>query len=715
MAPGAAAMAQDTANTPPPASTGTNAPSQLPDVVVEGQNDPYKPEAVASPRYTEPVRDIPQTITVVPQAVIQQQGATTLRDVLRNTPGISMQAGEGGGGLPGDNLSIRGFSARSDIFVDGIRDFGAYSRDPFNLEQVEIVKGPSSATTGRGSSGGSVNLVSKTPKLDRFYSGSLGFGTDDYKRTTVDLNQPLKDLGLESAAVRLNGMWHDAEAPGRDVVEESRWALAPSLAFGLGTPTRLTLSYFHMTQDNVPDYGIPWVPLNTNPDLEQYSNDAPPVSYRNFYGLKGYDFEDIQTDVVTAQVDHDFTDSLRLRQVFRYGRNYRDSAITAPRFTSVNTSTDINRQLQRREMENEIFSSQTDLRIDLEHGPVEQAIVTGLELTRELQKNRNSAQTANQPTTDLFNPNPNDQPLGPMPPITGIPSKAQADTIALYAFDTIKLGSMVELSGGVRWDHMEADFRSSTNRFERTDDMISWRAGIAFKPVERGTIYFGYGSSFNPSIEGNTGLTLSGATNNVNSANLDPEETRSFELGTKWEFFDNRLLVGAALFRTEKHNARTQTTTSDVVTLNGEQIVEGVELSIAGSITENWRVMGGYAYMQSEIRQSNNDSETGAEFGNTPEHSFNIWTTYSFWKLEIGGGVQYVGERLNNNSANANVRRAPDYWLFDAMATYKVTDNVSLQLNVYNIGDEKYIDRLGGGHFVPGRGRSAVLAANFSF
>src|SRR5687767_10922918 len=172
--------------------------------------------AVAQAQYTEPLRDIPQTITVIPQAVFREQGATTLRDVLRNVPGISIQAGEGGGGLPGDNLSIRGFSARSDIFVDGVRDYGAYSRDPFNTEQVEVFKGPTSAAFGRGSVGGSINMVTKRPGLKSLYSGTLGFGTDEYKRFTLDVNQPLKDAGLETSAVRLNGLYHDADTPGRD-------------------------------------------------------------------------------------------------------------------------------------------------------------------------------------------------------------------------------------------------------------------------------------------------------------------------------------------------------------------------------------------------------------------------------------------------------------------------------------------------------------------
>src|SRR5687767_14578463 len=221
--------------------------------------------AMTSRKFTEPLRDIPQTITVVPASVIESQGATTLRDVLRNVTGISIQAGEGG--VPaGDNLSIRGFSARTDFFIDGVRDVGGYSRDPFNVEQVEVVKGPSSTVAGRGSTGGVINMATKAPHLAASRNVSVGLGSADHKRGTLDINQPL--VGLDGAAFRLNAMWTDSNTPGRDAVQNERWGVAPSLAFGIGTPTRITADYSHLDQQNLPDYGIPWVP-NTNVPLRE--------------------------------------------------------------------------------------------------------------------------------------------------------------------------------------------------------------------------------------------------------------------------------------------------------------------------------------------------------------------------------------------------------------------------------------------------------------
>ncbi len=220
--------------------------------------------ALSSPKYPQPLRDIPQTINVVDKETIEEQGATTLRDVLRNVPGITVTAGEGGTPA-GDNLTLRGFSARNDIYIDGARDLGPQTRDPFNLEQVEVVKGPSSTFSGRGSTGGTINLVSKIPTYRTFYDFSLQLGSDKTKRLTGDINLPLEKIGLgERTNFRINFLAHDSKFAGRDVIENDRWGIAPTLNFGIGSKSSMTLSYFHLSQDNTSDYGIPWVPATNN-------------------------------------------------------------------------------------------------------------------------------------------------------------------------------------------------------------------------------------------------------------------------------------------------------------------------------------------------------------------------------------------------------------------------------------------------------------------
>ncbi|MEL0029033.1 MAG: TonB-dependent receptor plug domain-containing protein, partial [Perlucidibaca sp.] len=314
MALPAAAFAAD-ADTP-------QAPEQqLSEVVVTAAATPsYKAEKASSPKLTQSLKDTPRTISVVPESVIKDRGATTLGEVLRSVSGISMAAGEGGTPA-GDNLTVRGFSARTDIFVDGVRDIGGYTRDPFNLGSVEVSKGPSSSLTGRGSTGGSVNLVSKLPEREDFTSGSTGIGTDSYVRQTFDINRVISD----TAAARLNLMYQDNDVPGRDNVENRRLGVAPSLQLGQGTDTRTTLSLLHLEGDNTPDYGIPF--LRTNTTANGQAGSPSPVPYDTWYGLndKRYNRDRTTTDMVTLLVEHDINENQSVRQAFRYGHNDRDS------------------------------------------------------------------------------------------------------------------------------------------------------------------------------------------------------------------------------------------------------------------------------------------------------------------------------------------------------------------------------------------------------
>jgi catecholate siderophore receptor len=705
-------LAAQTATPPasPAPQTGNEDNTTLPEVVVSAETEKlYKPERLQSPKYTVPLRDIPQTITVIPKSVIEDRGAFSLRDVLRNTPGISIQAGEGGGGLPGDSLTIRGFGSRNDLYLDGVRDLGAYNRDPFNTEQVEVTKGPSSSTSGRGSTGGSVNMGSKMANLDRATTVSQSFGSDNLYRSTVDVNQPLS----EHMALRVNGMYHSADTPGRDLVNQERYGIAASLAFGLGTDTRLFVNYQHLTENNLPDYGIPWVPTNAGGALAKYRDKAPPVDFDSFYGRENTDFEDVQNDIITGILEHDFSDNFRLRNVLRYGRTYRHSAITAPRFFDAPSgSTVLNRQVQHREQTQEIFSNQTNFNADFDTGPLKHALVAGMELSWERQLNANAATPATQAVpnqTDLFDPNKNDNVFRGRPVLPGA-AESHLDNISFYVFDTVKIGEHFELNGGIRYDHLSYESRGAggTAGFSNTDDLFSYRAGLVYKPVEYGSIYFGFGTSFNPSIDTNTALGLT-----ATQAQVDPEENRSYELGTKWDLFDGRLAVSAALFRTEKTNART-TDISGATVLAGNQVVDGIEFGVAGNITEDWQIFAGYAYMESEIEESGNAAELGQSLGNTPDHTFNLWTTYNLpFRLQLGFGAQFVGDRQNGNTNTS--RTAPSYWTCDAMLNYQVSDNFNVRLNVYNIADARYIDRVGGGHFIPGAGRSAAITASYKF
>jgi catecholate siderophore receptor len=739
------AQAQTTEEEKPVATT--------PEVIVRGQA-PYKPSNLESRQYTEPLRDVPQSVTVVPRALIEEQNAISLRDVLRNVPGISMQAGEGGSGPNGDFLSLRGFSARNDIYVDNIRDFGGYSRDPFNIEQVEVAKGPASSYTGRGSTGGSINLVSKAPSLDSsFYQSTAGVGTDDFRRFTLDVNQELTPLwegrsveddesGKEKVvitepflktALRLNAMRTEGDVSNRNEVENSRWGIAPSLAFGFGHDAKLTLSYFHLEQDNVPDNGIPWVPATQSVLPQKFWNKPAPVDFNNFYGILDGDKERIDTDLGTLRYEQKAGDSFSLRNTARYGQTHRDSITTSPRFVAGVTgpSQVINREFQARDQTDTIIADQFDVRFSFETFGVKHELITGVDYAHETAENKlRAADPA--PRADLYHPDPNQPYLGVIR-YTGAVNESTSDDAAAFLGETMKFWQdKIQLSGGVRWDYYDAelDQRAApavpggpalTSIFGRTDRVFSYRVALAYKPVPIGTFYVAYGTSFNPSAEGAVSSTLLTAA----TALLVPEENRTFEIGTKWDVLSERLALTAAVFRTDKTNARTPglTPNDPPMVLDGEQRVQGFEIGVAGNITDGWKVFGGYTYLDSEILKSNTLttdpfsgrllSQKGNQLPQTPDHSFSLWTAYTLpWEIEVGAGASYVGRRF---SATDNLREAPGYWLFDGLISKQFTKHIKAQVNIYNIADERYIDRVSGGHFVPGTGRTVALTFGFAF
>ncbi len=720
------------------------ATTKLADVTVIGQSV----KDVSSPKYTEPLRDIPQTIVVIPSSVYSEQGATSLRDVLRNTPGITFQQGEGGN-APGDNLFIRGFGARNDIYVDGARDSGVLTRDTFNVESVEVSKGPSSATSGRGSTGGSVNQVSKMPRLDNFTKLDATVGNGDYKRATLDVNQTLNSDTIKGAAVRLNAVWTDAGVVGRDEVNNKNWGIAPSVAIGLGQPTTLTLSYLHMYQDNLPDYGLPMTLPAVALAAGKTIND---LDWSNFYGLVSRDYEHVTSDALTGIIEHKFDAETSLRNLTRYGTNKRDAIVTPPRAVSIpptvpsatngmldpgydTTKAQVRRtDTKYQDRVDKTLSNLTNLTTALQTGAVKHAITAGLEVSREDQKSytkvddniaAGAPNASRPPVTDLYHPDPS-QPYTGTIHRNGAYTAAIADSGAIYAFDTIKFTPQWEVNIGGRYELLDASYKvvtaptstvpSTTTRFQRTDDMFSWRGGIVFKPVESGSIYAGYGTSFNPSVDAAQGLSL--AATGTTSASLTPEKNNSYELGTKWDLVKKKLAVSAAIFRTEKTNARTTDSAGNTV-LAGNQKVDGLELGATGNITDDWTVFGGYAYMDGKVDASGIAAQVDAQLTYVPKQSFNLWTTYRLpVGLTIGGGAQFTDGyffALPTATTTPVVSPKSRYWLYSAMASYPFSKHLTLRLNINNLADEQYMERGYSAHFTPGSGRTFLLNASYSF
>jgi catecholate siderophore receptor len=436
------------------------------------------------------------------------------------------------------------------------------------------------------------------------------------------------------------------------------------------------------------------------------------VDFENWYGLKDRDFENTKTSLATVQVDQLLSDNMSLRNTTRWGRTYRDSMITAPRFAS-SDSTDIRRSDEKyRDEQDDILSNITDLLLTLNPGaPWEHKILVGAEVSLENEKRYIQALTGvDSPTTDLFNPNPNDPYLENYQR-TGAVNTADSTTFATYVSDSLQINESWQVNAGLRWDRFELEYTpDGTPMMERTDSMLSYRTGVVYKPVPEGTFYLGYGTSFNPTAEA---LSISTSSRSPGIADLEPEENRSLELGAKWELPESGLLLTAAVFRTDKTNARTQDPDdpNDLLVLEGEQRVQGVELGMAGNLLENLNVYAGYAYLETEVLESKNLSEVGQELANSPQHSINLWSSYNLSEdLQLGLGAQFVDDRYNNI---ANLRTAPSYWVYEASASYALSEKVGLQLNIQNLTDEDYVDYVGGGHFIPGLGRTALVSVNF--
>ncbi len=696
---------------------------QLDKVSIEGkQEQSYKVDQASSPKYTAPLLDTPQTVTVVPAEVIKEQNALSLRQVLSNVSGITFGAGEGGN--YGDSINIRGFSATNNLMVDGLRDSANMTRsDMFNLEMVEVVKGPSSVYAGAGATAGSINMVSKTPSLRESNNLQAGLGTDGYHRLAADINQPLD--GIEGAAFRLNLMAHENDVAGREQINYERWGIAPSVAFGLGTPTRLTLSYLHQSDENLPEYGLPAIAGKV---LDGVDRD-------DYFGFRNIDTEEVDVDSFTAKIEHDFNDLLSLNSITRYSETDNRTVTTRSYVETLGNGQYKYRSGSGngRDTTTKLAINQTNLVWNFATGFIDHSLVTGVEVSRETVDKTNFSNNLDLDLVYDLN-NPPGYYSGPRHRTDRSYLDAELTDQALYVFDTLALNDQWDLTLGARWERYEGendekDLEDDTRtKLESTDEMLSGRIGLAYKPVENGTIYVAWGNSYNPSAQA---LATTGTGLDEGNQNLDPEKNETWELGTKWELLDQRLALNAAIFRVDKTNGRLELDDGSYE-LQGEQRVEGFELGASGKITEKWQAFASYTQLSSEVLKAapgEDQVQEGQALANTPPRSFSLWTSYRLpADFEIGYGAQFVDERnvavaTRDTPPQASRAKIDSYWVHGAMLGYQASKELHLQLNVNNLFDEEYYDRVrtnagsasNTGGLVPGDGRSAVLSANYSF
>jgi len=743
------AAAADLSATPADSGAQVVNAKTLPGVKVEATavND-YRIDHLSSSKFTQPLLDTPQTIVVISKELISQQGATTLTEALRNSPGVgTFYVGENGSTSTGDSINMRGFDSSGSIFVDGVRDTGTISRDIFNIEQVEVTKGPDGTEYGRTAPTGAVNMVSKQPQLGQGVSGSLGYGSGPQLRGTADWNQ---SIGSNSA-FRLNVMGQKSEPSGRDEVENNRWGIAPSLAFGLKTPTRLYLDYLHVKQDNVPDGGVSTIglPGYSSPDpTRPFIADAPMVDPDNFYGTQ-QDHDDAISDMFTAILEHDFSADVTLHNTLRWGRTRQDYLLTSFMASTANLVTPDPDDLSTwtvarsnptfKHQANRIISNQTNVTANFETGAVTHNLSAGVELSQEKATTLGMAALngSTWPAANLYNPDANVG--GLVYGETGAYGDGKTNTVAAYAFDTLKFGERWMVTAGLRMDHYSTDYVSSAACGGRSGpacgsdpvgtvlpsvdahvsgNLPNYKLGVLYKPATNGSIYANFAMSQQP--PGGETLTLSNSANSADNPNLDPQKAQTIEFGSKWDLLGERLLLTGALYRTTVTNGLTQDPTDGLYYQTGKKRVEGIEISAVGKLTDDWAVSAGYTTMDATVENGTAVARDGSsDLAYTPESAFTAWTTYHFpFNLTVGGGARYAGEmKRGTDGAIGTPAYTEAYWVFDAMASYPVNKNFDLQLNIYNLFDKDYVAAINksGYRYTPATPRSAMLTANFRF
>lgn len=658
-------------------------------VVVHGTRDrdsqTYQSGVTSVGKTPTAAKDIPQSLTVVNDKLLQDQGKDSFKEALRNVPGITFEAGEGG--RIGDSIRLRGFSVSGDIYLDGIRDIAQYNRDTFNVDRIEVLRGSASMLFGRGSTGGVVNQVSKVPRLITEHEVNVTVGDGNYLRTTGDFNIKTGD----DAALRIGTMTTDWDGRAGKASTQRR-GLALDYRMGIGTADELLFSLYHLNYDDKPDLGGRWLELR-----------PAPFPADRWYGAQS-DYQRDSADMATLTHTHRWSDGSSLKTSLRDGRFKRDLWATqlngfAPGVTqaSFGANTAVARGTQTRAGEEHHTFLQSDYLTTTEWFGRKNQLLLGTDIAHERSARDGYRNIPLRPSTTVG--------LADNSPIADTrvrfpQTQFTSTAVGLYAQDTINLTAQWKLVGGLRYDRFSGDFDRSGNAapnntsLSRSDGVWSKRLGVMYQPNDEVSYYASYGTSFNTSGD----LYQYDA----NSANTPPESSRNIEIGAKWELWDGDLSLRTALARTDKYNERN----TDVNQATGEFLLSGqrhtdaLEFEVAGRITPRWDVFAGIAFMRAVIDKAGSSASAqatvGLNPGLTPRRQANLWTTYKVTdKWRVGGGFTYASE---NGPASANAaalaNRAPGYTRWDAMLEYVCNDNHSLRLNVDNLTNKVYYSSL---------------------
>ena len=733
---------------------------------------PYKGDRVqASGKFPEPILNTPKSVTVLTKQVLEDKNATTLKQAILSTAGVTLGTGEGGNAF-GDRFFIRGFDARNDVFIDGVRDAGVSVRENFFTEQVEILRGPGSSFAGRGTTGGAINIVTKQATTEKsFYNMDTTFGTDQTKRVVLDVNQVISP----TLAVRAGGLFQDANVAGRSYVTDDR-----NGAFVAGTwkpidAVKITGNYIHTELTGIPDFGVPYYRPSTASTAGGPFTDFG-VNRHNFYGFVNRDFYRTGQDIGTINAEVQITPDLMISNKTRESRstqNYIGTLPEAPVIKNPLSASTLSANPQSRFQVTDVFANQTEATYKFNDGVgFKHTALAGFEYDNERSSidkylglssealpggfSGNGSLTG----VSVFSPQFTNLPFGIPAGLSGLPTKLTIDTKSAYVLDTANYNDLVILNGGVRYD----DYNIKTSGYgtvngvanvfgqqQQDYGMPNFNLGLTLKPLPNGSVYAAYATSSNPvgaEFDG-TSVQYGGLAPVLNgnpSQIFGPEKNKAIELGTKWELFDRHLLLTAALFQTEKENAResmnvtaaTQTaacpypagTTGTVscISAGAAYRIRGIDLGVGGKITDKWSVFGGLVLMQSEVTKSNIPpantilfgSNVGLPLANIAHQSFSMLSKYQLndtW--ELGGQAVYRSKIYGGTFLAANQGTSiPSYWRFDAFAEAKIDKNWTVKLFVNNIFDKRYYDALyqSAAPFVleaPGRAAYLVVSARY--
>lgn len=716
---------------------------------------PYKVDHLqASGKFPEPLLNTPKTVTVLSKDVLADKGATLLKDVARTTAGVTLGTGEGGNAF-GDRFFIRGFDARNDVFIDGVRDPGVSVRENFFTEQVEILRGPGSSFAGRGTTGGAINIVTKQATTEgNFYNMDTMFGTDQTKRVVLDVNQVISP----TLAVRAGGLFQDANVAGRNYITDDRGGGFLAVTWKPVDAIKVQANYIHTDLHGLPDFGVPYFRPNSALVGGFYNSTAGGpfpqfgLNRNTWYGFLNRDFQSYRQDIGTLNLEAHITPDLMVTNKTRVQHSILSYIGTLPERPVVTDPNPANWTLsanpQSRFQPTNVFANQTEATYKFGTGPWRHTALAGVEISAERSSidkysGLSSEQlpgglsgTGSVPGVNIFNPQFTNASF-PEPSLAGLPTKINIDTKSVYLLDTANYNDFIILNGGIRYDdyHVNTSGYGTVNGVSNVfgtqsldSGLTNYNLGAVVKPLPNVSLYAAYATSSNPvgaEFDGTSAQYggLAPILNGNSSQIFGPEKNRAAEVGTKWELFDRHLLLQASLFQTWKDNARESQNianggaatptcpypagssgTVSCITAGAAYWIRGIDIEAAGKITDKWSVFGGIVLMQSEVTKSLVPSaqpllyasNVGLPLANIAHQSFNVLTKYQLTDVwEIGGQATYRSQIYGGTFLAANQGTSlPDYWRFDAFVEAKVNKNWQVKLAVNNITNKLYYDAL---------------------